>query len=103
MISDEFAQQLHHKASRGGALSPSERAELDAWLAAQDKAESAVLSPRSIEPAVADLRSQVNSALEQVGAATRSIQQLTAENELLRGEIASLRSRMAARPVSQPA
>jgi hypothetical protein len=103
MISDEFAQQLHDKASRCGTLSPSERAELDAWLSAQDKAESAVLSPRSIEPAVAHLRSQVNSALEQVGAATRSIQQLTAENELLRGEVASLRRRLAARPVSHPA
>ena len=103
MISDEFAQQLHDTASRGGALSSAERAQLDAWLAAQDKAETTLLSPKNGEPAVADLRSQVNSTLERVGAVTRSIQQLTAENDSLRREVAALRDRLAARPVSQPA
>ena len=103
IISDEFAQQLRDQLSRGGVISPDESAGLDAWLAVQDASENASLSHPGEETAVADLRFQVNSALEQVSAVTRSIQQLTAENDLLRPEIAALRTRLAARPVPQPA
>ena len=103
IISDEFAQQLHDRLTRGGVISPDERAGLDVWLAIQDASENAALSHPGEGTAVADLRFQVNSALDQVSAVTRSIQQLTAENDLLRREIAALRSRLAAGSVPQPA
>jgi hypothetical protein len=77
MICDESAQQLHDKATRGGTLSSDERAHLDAWLSAQDETEASLLSPKRVEPALAELRSQVNSSLKQVGTITRSIQQLS--------------------------
>jgi peptidoglycan hydrolase CwlO-like protein len=103
MICDESAQQLHDKATRGGTLSSDERAHLDAWLSAQDETEASLLSPKRVEPALAELRSQVNSALKQVGTITRSIQQLTAENESLQREVAALRSRLAVGPLPRPA
>jgi septal ring factor EnvC (AmiA/AmiB activator) len=103
MIADELAQQWHDKASRGGALSPEEQRQLDEWLAAQDLAESRQLSSADEEPALAALRSQVDSALAQVGTVTRQLQQLSSDNDALRREIAALRTRLAARPASQPA
>jgi len=102
MISDELARQLHDKATRGVSLSPAEHARLQEWHAVQDQAESQLLSPRSADPVLASLRSQVDSALEQVGSVTRNIRQLSAENDSLRREIAELRRQLAARRVSQP-
>ncbi len=43
MISDNIAQQLHDKLTRGESLSAEEQATLDAWYAAQDEAESHTL------------------------------------------------------------
>lgn len=103
MISDESAGRLHDRVSRGDTLSPDERADLDAWLAAQDEAEAALLSRQSAEALVAELRSQVKSALEQVGTITRTIQQLTAENDALRRDVDALRKQLAVRPVLRPA
>ena len=103
MISDELGRQWHDKASRGGAVSPDERRQLEEWLAAQDCAESDVLSSAGVEPTVATLRFQVNSALGQIATVTRDLQQLGADNDALRREIAALRTRLAARTVSQPA
>src|SRR5437879_4238124 len=103
MISDELARQLHDRASRGGPLSPDERQQLDEWLSIQDRAEAQLLSPKSVEPALVALRSQVEAALAQVGTVTRSIQQLCAQNDALRDEIAELRRRLAARPAPQRA
>ena len=103
MIPDESARRLHDRVTRGGALSPPERAQLDEWLAAQDQSEARMLSSKGFVPALADLRSQVDSTLEQVSLVTQNIQQLSSENDSLRREIAALRSRVAGRPVSQPA
>ena len=102
MISDESAWQLHDKATRGGALSSEERADLDGWYAARDEAEVALFSRTSAEPAVVELRGQVRSTLEQVATLTRTIQQLTSENDALRHDVDALRRQLAARPVSRP-
>ena len=103
MISDEVGRQLHDRASRSGSLSTEERQQLDEWFSAQDQAESALLSPQGVDPALADLRGRVDSALEQVGAVTRNIQRLSADNDSLRRENAALRRQLASRPVSEPA
>jgi len=103
MISDESGRKLHDLATRGGALSADERTQLEAWIAAQDQAEGNLLSPKRTEPALTDLRAQVDAALEQAGSVTRTIQRLFSENESLRGENDALRNRLAARAVSQAA
>ena len=102
MISDEVGRQLHDRASRGGTLSAQERQQLDHWLSAQDQAEGALLSPQALDPALAELRGRVDAALEQVGAIARNIQRLSEDNDSLRRENATLRRRLAARPVSEP-
>jgi regulator of replication initiation timing len=76
---------------------------LEEWLAVQDQAEGQLLSAKGVEPALAALRSQVDSALAQVGTVTRSIQELLTQNDVLRHENAELRRRLASRPASQPA
>ena len=83
-------------------MSAEERTELDGWHAAQDRAETTLFSRQSSEPAVVELRSQVKSALERVATLTRTIQQLTAENDSLRRDVDALRRQLAARPVSRP-
>jgi chromosome segregation ATPase len=103
MIPDEIAREFHDRASRGSPLSPDELQQLEEWLSVQDRAEAQLLSPKSVEPALAVLRSQVEVALDQVGAVARSIQQLSVQNDALRDEIAELRRRLAARPAPQPA
>jgi hypothetical protein len=103
MISDDSARQLHDRATRGGALSADEREALDSWISAQDQAEANLLSPESVEPSLADLRSQVESALQQADEVTSAIRRLFSENDSLRDENAILRKRLEARAISQPA
>jgi hypothetical protein len=82
MISDVVGRQLHDRASRGGSLSANERQQLEEWLLAQDHAESNLLSSKGDAPTLADLRSQVDVALEKVAAVTRNIRQLSEENDV---------------------
>jgi hypothetical protein len=100
MISDDSARRLHDKATRGGALSGKEREALEEWTSAQDEAEAKLLSPKSLQPSLAELRSQVESALEQVEAATGVIRRLFSENDSLRNENAALCKRLEIRAVS---
>ena len=103
MISDDSARRLHDQATRGGALSADEQEALEAWISAQDQAEARLLSPKSVKPSLPDLRSQVESALQQADEVTAAIRRLFSENDLLRDENAILRRRLEARAVSQPA
>lgn len=103
MISDDVARRLHDRATRGGALSTDEREALEAWISAQDEAEANRLSPQSVEPSLADLRSQVESTLQQAADVTSAIRRLFSENDALRHDNAVLRRRLEAHAVSQPA
>jgi hypothetical protein len=103
MISDDSARRLHDRDTRGAALSADEREALEGWISAQDQAEAKLLSPKSVEPSLADLRSQVESALEQVDEVTSAIRRLFSENDSLRDENSVLRRRLEARAASQPA
>ena len=94
MVSDELGKQLHDRATRGEALSAQERASLETWYAAQDRAELDALDLTTPET-VTILQAQVDSVLEQLEAAARRIQELAQENDRLRGEIATLHRRLA--------
>jgi peptidoglycan hydrolase CwlO-like protein len=94
MVSDELGKQLHDRATRGEALSAQERASLETWYAAQDRAEMDALDLTTPET-VAILQAQVDSVLEQLETAAKRIQELAQENDRLRGEIATLHRRLA--------
>ena len=94
MVSDELGKQLHDRATRGEALSAQERAVLETWYTAQDRAEMESLDLTTTET-VDTLQAQVNSALEQLERAAKRIQELAQENDRLRSEIATLHHRLA--------
>jgi len=90
MSLDEFAKQLHDKATRGLALSAEEQAHLEAWYTEQDQREHAILGPRGSSQRLVTLHTQVETALAQLLTVTQRIQELTVYNETLRREIAVL-------------
>lgn len=90
MISDELGRQLHDQATRGEELTIEEHKQLENWYALQDSAESSLLNSASAEPNTSELRTQVEVVLSQLSAVTQRIQQVAAENEMLRREIAAL-------------
>ena len=94
MVADEPGKQLHDRATRGEALSAQERAVLETWYTAQDRAEMESLDLTTTET-VDTLQAQVNSALEQLERAAKRIQELAQENDRLRSEIATLHHRLA--------
>jgi peptidoglycan hydrolase CwlO-like protein len=94
MVSDELGKQLHDRVTRGETLSAQERASLETWYAAQDRAEMDALHLTTPET-VAVLQAQVDSVLEQLETAAKRIQELAQENDRLRGEIATLHRRLA--------
>jgi peptidoglycan hydrolase CwlO-like protein len=103
MVSDKLGKQLHDLATRGKALSAEEQVQLEAWYAAQDRAEMDELGLAAATEIEASLQAQVDSALAQLGAATKRIQEIAQENRGLRHEIAVLRRQLAQRALSEPA
>jgi peptidoglycan hydrolase CwlO-like protein len=103
MISDDLGQQLHDRSTRGEILSADEQAQLEEWYASQDQAESGTLGLTAVEPTLSRLQAQVDAALIQLTTVTKRIQDIAAENESLRREIATLRRQLANLPASQPA
>ena len=102
MIADELGQQLHDKATRGGALTAQEQAQLDEWYRQRDAAESQSMARANTEGTVAALRGQVAEALAQMQAVAADIQNLAGANEALRREVAALQERVAERPAPHP-
>jgi hypothetical protein len=103
MSTDDLAKQLHDKASRGIVLSAEEQAQLEAWYAEQDQAESAVLGPTSSPQRRAALHTQVETALAQLRTVTQRIQDLMAQNEAMRREISVLQRQLAPASTHEPA
>jgi len=103
MNSDDLGQDLHDRATRGEQLSPENQMQLDAWYAAQDRAEMETLSGTMPVRDAAILQTQVDAAMEQLTTLSRRIQKTAAENAALRREINILRRRLAAQVVLQPA
>jgi hypothetical protein len=89
-MSEDRARQLHDRATRGQDLSATERAELDAWYAEQDVAQSALLNGTRAPQDLAELRAQVDEAMSRLQIVTRQIAAQTAENERLRQDNTAL-------------
>ena len=103
MSTDELAKQLHYKTTRGSALSATEQAQLDTWYVTQDKAESLVLAAIASPQTLASLQGQVDTAVAQLLTATQRIQELVAQNDVLRCDIAALQRQLAQAQTVQPA
>lgn len=96
MLSEELAKKLHDKFTRKQSLLPEEKAMLEEWYASQDMAESEMLGvPTDNDDSnAATLERQIDSALGQLTTVTTRIQQISAENEALKREIALLRNQL---------
>jgi len=92
---DDRMQQLHDKATRGEILSEAEQAQLNAWYAMQDAAESQFLAEAEPSQSLADLQADVQAAVAQLRAATLRIQDLSAQNEAIRQEVTALQRQLA--------
>ncbi len=103
MGADNDGAQLHDKATRGATLSAAERERLDAWYAAQDAAEQALLSQDPASATAAALQFQIAAAAAQLQAAAQRVQELAAQNAALREENAVLQHRLAQRVTSRVA
>lgn len=100
MVTDELGKQLHDRATRGGVVSAEEQVQLEEWYAEQDRAEMEMLGLPAPANTAGELRAQVDSALTQLAAAAKRVQELAKENNALRREIASLRRQLI--PQSSP-
>ncbi len=87
---EKVVRQLHDRATRGETPSPEERAQLEEWYAAQDRAEADDLGLTTSDETIAALQAQIALALEQVVTAARQIQKTDEENQVLRRENAAL-------------
>jgi capsule polysaccharide export protein KpsE/RkpR len=90
MSTDNLAKQLHDKASRGIVLSAAEQAQLDMWYAKQDQAEGSMLALTTPSHTLTALQTQVDTAVSQLATVTQRIQELAAQNDALRRDIAVL-------------
>ena len=81
---------MHDRATRGETLSPEERAQLEEWYAAQDRAEADDLSLTEPAETIAALQAQIALALERLVTVARQIQKTDEENQALRRENAAL-------------
>lgn len=102
MNTEELAKQLHDKATRGIALSATEQAQLEAWYARQDREERVMLERTAPPQTLVTLQVQVETVTAQLLAVTQRIQELVAQNEALRREIAALQHQLAQTPTVQP-
>ncbi len=95
MISDDLAQQLHDRATRGEKLSADEQTALESWYAQADDAEKSQLDSASAEQTLISLRGQINATLTQLSTVVKRLQAVAAENDVLRSEIVELRHQLA--------
>lgn len=103
MTNAEFGRALHDKLTRGKALSDQEQAELERWCARLDRGEGAVFLRTVASPKLAELEAQVAQATAQLQSVTQRIQTLSAENAVVRQEIADLQRQLIQKSATQPA
>jgi len=103
MISDDLARHLHDRATHGESLSEDEWKQLKDWYAFQDSAESSLLDLTVTGATLATLQAHIDVALTQLTTVTKRIQEVYAENIVLRSDIAALRRQLASRSIPQPA
>lgn len=104
VVDDELGRQLHDRATRGEELSRENQILLDAWYEAQDRAEMKGLNLAATDEAkTIKLQKEIDSVLIQLRTATKRIQDITRENDVLRQEIARMRQQLTQQMVTQPA
>ena len=105
MNDETLARQLHDKATRGIALTETERKHLAAWYERQDREERALLTSSTAEtPAtIKTLRAEVEAATARLLAVTQRMQTVSAESEALRRDIAAIHRQLAQTGSTQPA
>jgi peptidoglycan hydrolase CwlO-like protein len=96
MVSEDLAKHLHDRVTRGESLSSEKQALLEEWYSLQDSAEQQILISISNEKDLANLRTQVETMLAQLTTVTQRIQEIAAENESLKREIALLQRQLQA-------
>jgi hypothetical protein len=104
MTNSTKAVQLHHRRALGEELTKEEHELLEAWYAEGDATEAAALRLES-EPGelVHVLKKQIGEMLQQISASVQRLQQLTAENEVLKQENEQLKRLLAQRAQQLPA
>jgi hypothetical protein len=100
---NDSGRQLHDRATRGETLSADEQALLANWYTSQDQAESIALARTSETLNLDAVRAQIEVALAQLAATSQRMQELSAENSILRREVAELRREVLRRQIPQPA
>ena len=103
MVTNERGQKLHDKATRDLSLSATEKADLEAWYAEMDAAESKLLKLSDTSEALAYMREQVRQMNARMMTAVRAVVELSEQNERLRGEIAVLEERLSQKLEGQAA
>jgi hypothetical protein len=95
MISDELGMQLHDRETTGELLTAQEKAQLEAWYAQKDTAESAILQGTQVQlPNLVMLQGRVDATIEQLTLGVQRLGQITQENKLLREEIAEIKQQL---------
>lgn len=103
MSTNELAKQLHDKVTRGIALSAAEQAQLEVWYAQQDQEEGALLTQARPPQTLVALQTQVDTAVSQLLVVTQRIQELVAQNDVLRRDVATLQQQLMQRSTIQSA
>jgi hypothetical protein len=91
MKSSDPGQVLHDRATRGLPLTAEEQAQLTDWYAALDRDEAAS-SANHVYHSAAELRAEIAVAAHRLLLTAKHIDELIAQNDALRGELATLRT-----------
>lgn len=94
IVSEEIGIELHKRAMQKDMLSAKERLQLEDWYAVQDEAEMEMLGLLAATEPLESLKVQVDLAVAQVTSWTKRLQEISAENEILRRENAELRRQL---------
>lgn len=103
MKTEEHAQQLHDKATRGIVLSASEQVQLESWYSQHDQEESGIIAGTVSPRTLVALQAQVDATVAQLLPVSQRIQELVAHNAALRREISALQHQLSQGPTVQPA
>ncbi len=95
MMHDEALKGYHERVTRGETLTFEEQAQLEAWYAAQDRAEEKALGLAAKPSSLEALQTQVDTALAQLTIVSRRINEIASENDALRRDINALRQQLA--------
>jgi hypothetical protein len=88
MLSDELGMRLHERETMGEPLTAQEKAQLEAWYAQKDAAETAMFASTQVPlPNLVILQNQVDIVISQLVTDVQQLQQITQENKLLREKI----------------